>query len=83
MQDLLDRADNIIDKWEKDYIRLEKKQKIQPIVFGIGAGLTAGGGTILGMGIANENMSQIITGGSVILGTGLVYCIGKYVFKFW
>ena len=82
-----------IDRWERDYISLERRLNIQPYVqLGTGISFTVGG-TFIGLGIAGMTMdnsindfigSKSFTTGCVIVGvTTLVYVCGRYVFKWW
>ena len=63
--------------------KMERKAKIQPFVFTFGLVAGAGGGTLMGMGIANNNIQQTLTGGGIIVGTGLIYIIGHTIFGWW
>lgn len=93
MEGLLDEQRNLVDQWETDYIKLERKLKLQPWVYGISAiGYTVGG-TFIGMGAVgaldpqstfSKNMTQnFVIGGCVVGGVTAVYIIGHGIFGWW
>jgi len=83
MEGLLDQQRAISDAWARETARLIRKEKFQPVVFGItGAGMAAGG-YMLGTGIANQDVRMTSYGVGTIAITGAVYLIGHYVFNWW
>jgi hypothetical protein len=67
----------------KEAAGMERKAIIQPyVIIGHGIGFSLGG-TLMGMGIVKNNISQTLLGGGVILGTGAIYLIGNKIFKWW
>jgi hypothetical protein len=83
MEGLLTQADSVIDNWERDYLRLQRSLVRQPyVVAGHGLGF-ATGGVVFGMGIKNSDTRQTLTGGGIILATGVIYYIGHKVFRWW
>jgi uncharacterized coiled-coil protein SlyX len=60
----------------RDIAGMERKAAIQPfVVAGHGLGF-ATGGTVFGMGIANNNVQLALTGGGIVIATGVIYISG-------
>ena len=92
-RDEIAAAHTIIDNWERDYNRLQRRLNIQPyVMLGHGIGFTVGG-TFLGMGLVGmsgnttfsdaANNRNLAIGAATIGTTTLVYILGRCVFKWW
>jgi hypothetical protein len=72
----IQKANLIINNWERHTLTLQRRQNIQPyIVAGIAGGFGVGGYLI-----ADGSWQA---GTATIAFTGLVYVIGRYVFRWW
>lgn len=89
MENLLDEQRELvaiahlqINQWERAHFQLQRRVKLGPYVFAIGGICFVGGGSVMGMGIANNDIQQTMTGAGIVVGTGLIYILGR-TFNWW
>jgi hypothetical protein len=75
--------DELNDQMKKDFSKLQKQRKMASIGFSISFSGAAAGGTMMGLGIANQDPGLTIGGGGIILGSGAIWLVAHYMFGWW
>ena len=77
------QIDELNARIQKDVDKLLKQQSLQPL--GVGLAFTGGvaGGTVLGLGVANQRIDFVLAGTGTIIGSGAIWIFGHYILRWW